>query len=97
MAELIDGKAISMQIKEEVKEAAKQLLAEGKTVTLAVIQVGDDPASAIYVGNKKKACEYVGFHSMSYELPEETTQEEIDYCLRELSALLPVLRRYVRR
>ena len=66
MAELIDGKAISMQIKEEVKEAAKQLLTEGKTVTLAVIQVGDDPASAIYVGNKKKACEYVGFHSVSY-------------------------------
>lgn len=77
MAELIDGKAISMQIKEEVKEAAKQLLAEGKTVTLAVIQVGNDPASAIYVGNKKKACEYVGFRSMAYELPEETTQEEL--------------------
>ncbi len=85
MAELIDGKAISMQIKEEVKEAAKQLLAEGKTVTLAVIQVGDDPASAIYVGNKKKACEYVGFHSMSYELPEETTQEELLALVRNLN------------
>ncbi len=85
MAELIDGKAISMQIKEEVKEAAKQLLAEGKTVTLAVIQVGDDPASAIYVGNKKKACEYVGFHSLSYELPEETTQEELLTLVRNLN------------
>ena len=85
MAELIDGKAISMQIKEEVKEAAKQLLTEGKTVTLAVIQVGDDPASAIYVGNKKKACEYVGFHSVSYELPEETTQEELLTLVRNLN------------
>ena len=85
MAELIDGKAISMQIKEEVKEAAKQLLTEGKTVTLAVIQVGDDPASAIYVGNKKKACEYVGFHSVSYELPEETTQEELLTLVRSLN------------
>ncbi len=85
MAELIDGKAISMQTKEEVKEAAKQLLTEGKTVTLAVIQVGDDPASAIYVGNKKKACEYVGFHSVSYELPEETTQEELLTLVRNLN------------
>lgn len=85
MAELIDGKAISAQIKEEIKEAAKQLLAEGKTVTLAVIQVGTDPASAIYVGNKKKACEYVGFRSMAYELPEETTQEELLALLRNLN------------
>lgn len=85
MAELIDGKAISAQIKDEVKEAAKQLLTEGKTVTLAVIQVGDDPASAIYVGNKKKACEYVGFRSMAYELPEETTQEELLALVRNLN------------
>lgn len=85
MAELIDGKAISAQIKEEVKEAAKQLLAEGKTVTLAVIQVGTDPASAIYVGNKKKACEYVGFRSMAYELSEETTQEELLSFIRDLN------------
>ena len=77
MAELIDGKAISMQIQDEVKEAAKCLLEHGKTATLAVIQVGSDPASAIYVGNKKKACAYVGFGSMAYELPEETTQEEL--------------------
>lgn len=77
MAELIDGKAISAQIKDEVKEAAEGLLKQGKTVTLAVIQVGSDPASTIYVGNKKKACEYVGFRSMAYELPEETTQKEL--------------------
>ncbi|MGN0506031.1 MAG: bifunctional methylenetetrahydrofolate dehydrogenase/methenyltetrahydrofolate cyclohydrolase FolD [Lachnospiraceae bacterium] len=77
MAELIDGKAISAQLKEEIKEETAKLLADGKTVTLAVIQVGNDPASTVYVGNKKKACEYVGFRSMAYELPEETTEEEL--------------------
>lgn len=50
---------------------------EGLDVTLAVIQVGNDPASTVYVGNKKKACEYIGIHSLSYELPEETTEEEL--------------------
>lgn len=53
------------------------MAAEGLNVTLAVIQVGNDPASAVYVGNKKKACEYTGMHSLSYELPEETTEEEL--------------------
>ena len=77
MAKCIDGKAISTQIKEEVKERVAALKAQGKEVTLAVILVGSDPASAVYVGNKKKACEYTGIRSLSYELPEETSQEEL--------------------
>lgn len=85
MAAIIDGKAISAQIKEEVKEKTAQLAAQGKTVTLAVIQVGDDPASSVYVGNKKKACEYVGFRSLSYELPEDTTQEKLLELIGELN------------
>ena len=77
MPQIIDGKSISAQIKEEVKEKIAALKAQGKTVTLAVIQVGADPASSVYVGNKKKACAYVGIESLAYELPEETTQEEL--------------------
>ena len=50
---------------------------EGISVCLAVIQVGDDPASSVYVGNKKKACAYVGIESLAYELPEETTEKEL--------------------
>ena len=75
---IIDGKAISAQVKEEVKEKTAKLKAEkGIEVCLAVILVGEDPASQVYVRNKKKACEYVGFKSLSYELPEDTTQEEL--------------------
>lgn len=77
MPQIIDGKAISAQIKEEVKEKVAALKAEGKNVCLAVIQVGADPASSVYVGNKKKACAYVGIESLAYELPEETTQEAL--------------------
>lgn len=85
MAKIIDGKMISAQIKEEVKQKATELAASGVTVTLAVIQVGADPASSVYVGNKKKACEYVGFRSLSYELPEDTPQEELLALIRELN------------
>ncbi len=75
---IIDGKLISQQVKDEVKEkAAKLKESKGIEVCLAVILVGSDPASQVYVRNKKKACEYVGFKSLSYELPEETTQEEL--------------------
>ncbi|MCR5425653.1 MAG: bifunctional methylenetetrahydrofolate dehydrogenase/methenyltetrahydrofolate cyclohydrolase FolD [Lachnospiraceae bacterium] len=77
MAKIIDGKSISQQVKDEVKEQVSKLAQEGVTVTLAVIQVGADPASSVYVRNKKKACEAVGIGSESYELPEETTQEEL--------------------
>lgn len=85
MAELIDGKAISAQIKEEVKEKVAALKAEGKEVTLAVIQVGSDPASTVYVGNKKKACAYTGIRSLAYELPEETTEAELLSIIEELN------------
>ena len=75
MPQIIDGKAISAQIKDELKEKVARMKEEGTQVCLAVIQVGDDPASSVYVGNKKKACAYIGIESLSYELPEETTQE----------------------
>lgn len=74
MAKLIDGKAISAQVKDECRERIQK---ENLDVTLAVIQVGNDPASTVYVGNKKKACEYIGVKSLSYELPEETTEKEL--------------------
>jgi methylenetetrahydrofolate dehydrogenase (NADP+)/methenyltetrahydrofolate cyclohydrolase len=77
MAQIIDGKAISAQIKDEVKEKVAVLKAQGQEIGLAVIQVGSDPASSVYVNNKKKACAYVGIRSLAYELPEETTQEEL--------------------
>lgn len=85
MAHLIDGKAISLQIKEELKQKAAEYKERGIEVTLAVIQVGNDPASSVYVGNKKKACEFVGIRSLAYELPEETTQEELLKLVNELN------------
>lgn len=86
MAIRIDGKVISTQIKDELKEKVAQLKAKGTEVTLAVIQVGNDPASSVYVGNKKKACEYIGIRSLAYELPEETTQRELLDLIAELNA-----------
>ena len=85
MAKLIDGKAISSQIKEELKEQVAKLKAEGKELCLAVIQVGNDPASSVYVNNKKKACEFIGMNSLSYELPEETSEEELLKLIGELN------------
>lgn len=77
MANIIDGKQISKDIKEELKTEVASLAAQGRKCCLAVIQVGNDPASSVYVGNKKKACAYVGIESLAYELPEETTEEEL--------------------
>ncbi len=77
MAAIIDGKKISGLIKDELREEAAACKAAGKTGALAVIQVGSDAASSIYVRNKKNACAYVGIESLSYELPEETTEEEL--------------------
>lgn len=77
MAELIDGKKISQQIKDECKETVSAMKKQGIEVTLAVIQVGKDPASSVYVKNKKKACEYVGIHSLSYELEETISEKEL--------------------
>lgn len=85
MAKLIDGKAISLQIKNELKEKAASLKEKGISVTLAVIQVGNNPASTVYVNNKKKGCEYIGIGSLSYELPEETGEEELLSLIRELN------------
>ena len=86
MYQLIDGKAISAAIKDELKEKVEKLKAEGKNISLAVIQVGNDPASSVYVGNKKKACAYIGVESLSYELPEETTEEELLELIERLNA-----------
>lgn len=77
MAILIDGKKISDEIKEELKEKVADYAKQNRKACLAVIVVGEDPASAVYVRNKKKACEYIGIESLSYELEEETTQEEL--------------------
>ena len=77
MAQIIDGKRISQEIKDELKEEVAALKAHGIEGSLAVVQVGEDPASSVYVRNKKKACEYIGLHSLSYELPEETTEKEL--------------------
>lgn len=85
MALLIDGKKISAEIKDELKEIVAKKKAEGKEITLAVIQVGNDKASSVYVGNKKKACEYIGVNSLAYELPEETTEEELLSIVKELN------------
>ena len=85
MAELIDGKLISAQIKDECKEKVALLKEKGIEVTLAVIQVGEDPASSVYVSNKKKACEYIGANSISYNLKEDSTQEELLKLIDELN------------
>lgn len=85
MTQIIDGKKISAEIKDELKVKAAALKEQGIEITLAVIQVGNDPASSVYVGNKKKACEYIGIRSLAYELPEETTQEELISIVEKLN------------
>lgn len=86
MPQLIDGKKISTEIKDELREKVGAWKKAGRNVCLAVIQVGDDPASTIYVRNKKKACEYIGIESLAYELPEETREEELVALIEELNA-----------
>ena len=85
MTQIIDGKKISAEIKDELKEKVAALKAEGKEITLAVIQVGNDPASTVYVGNKKKSCAYIGIHSLAYELPEDTTEGELLSLVEQLN------------
>ncbi|MBQ3902740.1 MAG: bifunctional methylenetetrahydrofolate dehydrogenase/methenyltetrahydrofolate cyclohydrolase FolD [Lachnospiraceae bacterium] len=83
---LIDGKKISQEIKDEVKEQVSALKEKIKRdISLAVILVGDDSASQVYVRNKKKACEYTGMRSVSYELPAETKEEELLSLIDELN------------
>lgn len=85
MAQIIDGKKISTELKLELKERVEKYKEEGIEITLAVIQVGNDKASSVYVGNKKKACEFIGIHSLAYELPDSTTEEELLSLIKELN------------
>lgn len=85
MTQIIDGKAISTQIKEELKIRVAALKRGGKEISLAVIQVGQDPASSVYVNNKKKACEFIGVRSLSYELEDNTTEETLLDIISELN------------
>lgn len=85
MAQIIDGKKISQDIKDELKEKVTALKDTGTEVALAVIQVGNDQASSVYVRNKKKACEYIGILSLSYELPEETTEDALIELIEKLN------------
>ena len=86
MAKIIDGKAISKQIREEIAANRAEFTAKsGITPGLAVIIVGEDPASQVYVRNKRRACDEVGFYSESYELPENTTQEELEALVDKLN------------
>lgn len=82
---IIDGKAVSKKVKEDVKAECEQLKAKGVIPGLAVIIVGDDPASQVYVHNKEVACEACGFYSVKYALPAETTQEELNALIDELN------------
>ncbi len=84
-ARIIDGKAIAAQIREEVRRDVDALRAAGREVTLAVVLVGDDPASAVYVRNKKKTCEAVGIRSLSFELPADASNGEVLSLIRELN------------
>ncbi len=82
MAKIIDGKVISTAIKDEIRD---EIASTGIKATLAVVLVGDDPASAVYVRNKKIACEYCGIRSLSYELPADTTEEKLLSVIEELN------------
>ncbi len=77
MTEILDGKKISSDIKNEVREAVEKIREAGKSVSLAVIIVGDDPASKIYVRNKKKACDYTGINSINIELPSDINEDQL--------------------
>ncbi|MCR5237634.1 MAG: bifunctional methylenetetrahydrofolate dehydrogenase/methenyltetrahydrofolate cyclohydrolase FolD [Lachnospiraceae bacterium] len=82
MAEIIDGKKISQDIKDEVRDEIKE---QGISACLAVIIVGEDPASQVYVKNKKTACEYCGIRSLSYELPENTSEKDLTELIEKLN------------
>ena len=84
-AKIIDGKAVSAEVKAAVAAETAQLKEKGLVPGLAVIIVGDDPASRVYVNNKKKACAAVGFHSEEYALPAQTTENELLHLVRELN------------
>ena len=85
MAKILDGKMVSQRIKDELAQEVTELKAKGINPGLAVIIVGDDPASRVYVNNKKKACEQIGVYSEEYALPKETTEEELDLFAQAVS------------
>lgn len=86
MAKIIDGKAISAEIREEIKQRTVRLVEKGVTPGLAVVLVGDDPASAVYVRNKQRACEQVGFYSEQVILPADTEMAELRAVIERLNA-----------
>ena len=85
MAKIIDGKQSSLDIKNELKEKVAKYKEQGIEITLAVVKVGNDPASSVYVRNKEKACEYAGINSKTLALPEETTEEELLNVVKKLN------------
>lgn len=85
MLKLIDGKQLAQKRREEIKRTVEQLKAKGIVPGLAVVLVGEDAASQIYVRNKEKACEEVGFYSEVYRLPESTSQEELLQLIERLN------------
>ena len=85
MAKILSGKVVSQRIKDELKEEVKELNAKGIFPGLAVIIVGDDPASRVYVNSKKKACEEIGVYSEEYALPAETSEEELLQLVEKLN------------
>ena len=86
MAKIIDGKAISAEIREEIKQRTARLVEKGVTPGLAVVLVGDDPASAVYVRNKQRACEQVGFYSEQVILSADTEMPELRAVIERLNA-----------
>jgi len=85
MAQIIDGKAVAAKIRSEIKAEAQKYTDEGRAPGLAVILVGEDPASQVYVKNKEKGCDEVGFYSEKYLLPENTTEEELITLIKKLN------------
>ncbi len=83
---IIDGKAIAAQVRAEVAKAVRELKGRGVTPGLTVVRVGEDPASAIYVRGKRKACDEVGIHSVEHHLPATTGQAELMALVRRLDA-----------
>lgn len=84
-AKIIDGKAIAKEIRGDLAKQVAELTKEGRQPGLAVVLVGDDPASAVYVRSKKRACEEIGINSLVHRLPQETTQEELLALIEELN------------
>lgn len=85
MAKILSGKTVSQRIKDELKKEVAELKEKNINPGLAVIIVGDDPASRVYVNNKKKACDEIGIYSEEYALPEETSEEELLVLIRKLN------------